>query len=110
MTRRRRWLDWQLASLNGPYVAAFLGTRKPEAERNPDITKPLLPEVAILEGELGSRPYIAGAALSIADIAYAPLVRRILAFPYAMPATPNLAAWRDRVAEHPGYAAAAAGG
>jgi glutathione S-transferase len=109
-TQVDRWLDWQLASLNAPYVAAFLETRKAEAERNPDITKPLLPEVTILEGELGKRPYVAGAAFSIADIAYAPLVRRILAFPYAMPATPNLIAWRDRVATHPGFAAAAAGG
>ncbi len=38
-----RWMDWQLASLNAPYVAAFLETRKPEAERNPDILKPLRP-------------------------------------------------------------------
>ena len=103
-------MDLQLASLNAPYVAAFLETRKPEAERNADILKPLLPELAILEAHLGGRPYIAGAAFSIADIAFAPLVRRILGFPYAMPAAPNLAAWRDRVAMRPGFAAAAAGG
>jgi glutathione S-transferase len=109
-SRVDRWLDWQLASLNAPYVAAFLETRKPEAERNADILKPLLPELAILETWLGERACIAGADWSIADIAFAPLIRRILAFPYAMPPLPNLTAWRDRVAALPGYAVAAAGG
>jgi glutathione S-transferase len=109
-TQVERWMDWSLASLNGPYVAAFVETRKAEADRKPDILKPLLPEVAIIEAELGTRPYFAGSAISIADIALAPLVRRILAFPYTMPPMPNLTAWRDRVAERPGYHAAAAGG
>jgi glutathione S-transferase len=109
-TKIDRWLDWLLASLNAPYVAAFLETRKPEAERSPDILKPLLPELAIIEAHLGTGEYFAGAGFSIADIAFAPLVRRMLGFPYAMPATPNLAAWQARIATRPGYDVAAAGG
>jgi glutathione S-transferase len=109
-THTDRWLDWLLASLNAPYVAAFMETRKPEAERNPDIVKPLIPELAILEAHLGEVPYIGGAAFSIADIAYAPIVRRILRFPFSLPPTPHLSAWQDKVSTHPGYSVAAAGG
>ncbi len=33
------WMDWQLASLNGPYLAVFRESRKPEAERSPNLSK-----------------------------------------------------------------------
>jgi glutathione S-transferase len=109
-TQVDRWLDWSLAALNGPYVAAFLETRKSDTERKPDIAKPVLAEVTILEAYLADRPFLAGADFTIADIALAPLVRRILAFPYEMPALPVLTAWRDKLGERPAYRAAEAGG
>ena len=34
-----RWMDWQLASLNGPYLAIFRDAKKPEAERGPSWAK-----------------------------------------------------------------------
>jgi glutathione S-transferase len=109
-TQIDRWLDWLLASLNAPYVAVFMETRKPEAERNPDIVKPLLPELTILEAHLGEQPYVGGSAFSIADIAFAPVLRRVLRVPFALPPLPNVAAWHDKIAAHPGYSVAVAGG
>jgi len=34
-----RWMDWQLAALNGPYMAIFRAAKKPEGERGPDLAR-----------------------------------------------------------------------
>ncbi len=101
-----RWMDWQLASLNAPYLGVFREAKKKEDERAATFTadaKELTAQLEILEKGTTGRPFIAGANFSLADIALGPIIDRALAFPVALPALPGLRAWRDRVVARDAY-------
>jgi glutathione S-transferase len=101
-----RWMDWLLSALYNPYVAMFRDARKPAAERAATFAadeKDLGAQLAILEGQLAKHPYVAGASLSLADIALAPVVARCLDFPVTLPALPATKAWRATVAARPAF-------
>lgn len=101
-----RWMDWQLASLNAPYLGVFREAKKKEDERAPTFAadaKELTAQLEILEKGTTGRPFIAGANFSLADIALGPIIDRALAFPVALPALPGLRAWRDRVVAREAY-------
>jgi glutathione S-transferase len=105
-THVERWMDWQLASLNGPYLGVFREAKKKEEERAASWaadSKELVAQLELLEKGTAGRPYIAGAAFSIADICLAPIVDRCLKFPLSLPALATVRAWRDRVAARPAY-------
>jgi glutathione S-transferase len=102
-TQVERWMDWLLAALNSAYLGGFRDAKKTEAERAPDTVKNLVTELAILEKQLGKTPWVAGAEFSLADI-----VKRCVAFPFDMPATPNISAWLAKLAERPAFVAATA--
>lgn len=107
-----RWMDWQLASLNGPYLAIFKEAKKAPEERGPGFAadaKELASQLALLDGALEGRDWAAGADFSVADICLAPIVARCVAFPVELPALPNLKAWLERVAARPAFATATAG-
>ncbi len=106
-----RWMDWQLSALNGPYLAIFRDARKPAAERGPTWAadaRELGQQLALLEGALAAQPWVAGAAMSIADICLGPIVHRCLDFPIELPALPRLSAWRSTVAARPAFQKAVA--
>lgn len=105
-----RWMDWTLASLNPCYMAGFRDAKKPVAEHGPTTASDLAAELALLDGQLSAREWIAGEAFSLADIALGPLIRRCLAFPLARPETPHLTAWMDRVQARPAFVTAVAAG
>ncbi len=107
-THVERWMDWLLAALNSAYLGGFRDAKKTEAERAPDTVKNLVTELAILEKQLGKTPWVAGAEFSLADIALGPIVKRCVAFPFDMPATPNISAWLAKLAERPAFVAATA--
>ncbi|MES1977598.1 MAG: glutathione S-transferase family protein [Pseudomonadota bacterium] len=107
-TQVERWMDWLLAALNSAYLGGFRDAKKTEAERAPDTVKNLVTELAILEKQLGKTPWVAGADFSLADIALGPIVKRCVAFPFDMPATPNISAWLAKLAERPAFVAATA--
>ncbi len=107
-TQVERWMDWLLAALNSAYLGGFRDAKKTEAERAPDTVKNLVTELAILEKQLGKTPWVAGAGFSLADIALGPIVKRCVAFPFDMPATPNISAWLAKLAERPAFVAATA--
>lgn len=109
-TQVERWMDWMLASLNPVFLAGFRDAKKPEAERAADTGKNLAAELKILEGQLSKTPWIAGSNLSIADIALGPVVRRCVAFPFGLPATPAIAAWLERLNARPAFRTATAAG
>jgi glutathione S-transferase len=95
-----RWMDWQLASLNGPYLCVFKESRKKEDERAPSWAtdcKELVAQLEVLEKGTAGRPWIAGSAFSIADICLGPIVDRCLNFPITLPPLPGLRAWRARI-------------
>ena len=105
-----RWMDWMLAALNPVFLAGFQNARKPEAERAPDVGKNLSAELRLLEQQLAASPFVAGAGLSLADIALAPVVKRCVAFPYEMAPTPHIAAWLEKLGERPAFRSATAAG
>ena len=101
-----RWMDWQLASLNGPYLGVFKESKKKEEERAASFAadaKELGAQLEILEKGTAGRPWIAGANFSIADICLGPIVDRCLSFPVTLPALPSVRAWRDKIAARAAY-------
>jgi glutathione S-transferase len=101
-----RWMDWQLASLNGPYLGVFKEAKKKEEERAASFaadSKELSAQLEILEKGTAGRAWLAGANFSIADICLGPIIDRCLAFPVALPAVPGIRAWRDKVVARPAY-------
>jgi glutathione S-transferase len=105
-SQAERWMDWQLASLNAPYLGVFREAKKKEDERAASFAadaKELTAQLEILERGTIGRPFIAGANFSLADICLGPIIDRALAFPVALPALPGLRAWRDRVVAREAY-------
>jgi glutathione S-transferase len=101
-----RWMDWLLASLNGPYVAIFKESKKAEAERAPSFAadaKELKAQLDLLNGAITGRKFIAGDAMSLADIALGPIVHRCLDFPIDVSGLDNLQAWRTSMASRPAF-------
>jgi glutathione S-transferase len=104
-----RWMDWQLASINGPMTQVFFTyVRIPEAERDYPTTARARDEAealwGILDRQLAAREYVAG-SFSLADIALGPYLHRWFALPVERPPMPNLEAWYERLkARHPGFA------
>lgn len=103
-----RWMDWQLASLNGPMVTVFFTyVRIPEAKRDYPATAKARDEAEALwrmvDARLEGRDYLAG-AFSIGDIALGPYLHRWFALPIARPPMPRLEAYYARLkADHPGF-------
>jgi glutathione S-transferase len=101
-----RWMDWQLASLNAPYLGVFREAKKKEDERGAGFAadvKELSAQLEILEKGTAGRPWLAGAAISLADIALGPVIDRALGFPVTLPALPGIRAWREKVVARDGY-------
>jgi glutathione S-transferase len=101
-----RWMDWQLGSLNGPYLGVFREAKKKEEERASTFAadaKELAAQLEILEKGTVGRPFIAGANFSIADICLGPIVDRCLGFPVTLPALPSVRAWLAKVTARTAY-------
>lgn len=101
-----RWMDWQLASLNNPYLGIFKEAKKPAAERAASWAadaKELKTQLDILEAGMGGQPWLAGPAFSLADVCLGPIVHRCLDFPVDLPGLTGLRAWRDKVAARPAF-------
>jgi glutathione S-transferase len=101
-----RWMDWQLASLNAPYLAVFKEAKKPAAERAASWdadAKDLRAQLEILNKDMGARYWIAGGQMSLADLCLGPIVHRCLDFPVDLPGLAGLRAWRDKIAAMPSF-------
>jgi len=101
-----RWMDWQLASLNGPYLAIFKEAKKPAAERAASWdadAKELKAQLEILERGTAGGPWLAGAEMSLADICLGPIVHRCLDFPIDLPGLTGIRVWRDKIAARPAF-------
>lgn len=109
-TQVERWMDWLLAQLNAAYLAGFRDAKKPEAERAADTATNLAAELAILEKQLAARPWVAGPEFSLADVALGSIVKRCVAFPFNLPATPHTTAWLQKLAQRPAFQKATAAG
>jgi len=95
-THVERWMDWQLAALNGPYLAMFRDSKLEPEKRSPDFAaqqKDIGAQLSILDKSIGDKPWVAGNEFSIADICLGPIVYRCLRFPIELPALPNVKRW-----------------
>lgn len=110
-TQIERWMDWQLASLNPPYLAVFRESKSAPEQRSAEFAtnaKALVAELKILDGALASNEWIAGAELTIADMALASIVHRCLAFPIELPELKNVRRWHAQYAGMEGFKTAIA--
>lgn len=110
-THVERWMDWQLAALNGPYLAMFKDSKLEPEKRSPDFAaqqKDLGAQLAILDKSIGDKPWVAGNEFSIADICLGPIVYRCLRFPIELPALPNLKRWDAAVSAREAFKKATA--
>jgi glutathione S-transferase len=95
-TQVERWMDWQLATLNAPYVALFQGSKLPPEQRSADFSaqvKTLGNELGILDRRLDEAPWLAGASMTLAEICLGPIVHRCLRFGVELPPLANLKRW-----------------
>jgi glutathione S-transferase len=104
-----QWLDCQQTQLNRPMGVVFWGmVRTKPADRDQAALAQGVTDAAriwaFLEAPLSRHPFIAGDALSIADIAWGVHVHRWFTMDIDRPATPQLRAWYDRLLERSVYA------
>ena len=109
-TQVERWMDWQLAALNGPYLAMFQGSKLEPDKRSADFAAQLKDfgaQLSILDKSI--KTWVAGDEMSIADICLGPIVYRCLRFPVELPALPNLKRWDAAVSSRDAFKKATAG-
>ncbi len=103
-----QWLDWHVSTLWPVMRPLFWAVvRTPPEKRDPavieDARQKCAAAFAILDARLGAVPYVAGDALTIADIALGTGVWRWFGVPIEHPPLPNLKRWFDRLSERPAY-------
>jgi len=107
-----RWMDWLLATLNTAYVAVFKDSKNAPEDRAAtfgDMAKEVAGALTILDGALAGRDWVAGEAMSLADVALAPIVHRCVNFPIDLPAIPNVDRWIGAIRERPAFRKATGG-
>jgi glutathione S-transferase len=105
------WMDWSQTALQPAFLdGVFSGYyRTPEALRDWPAIRESLARCAglfgILDEVLADRPYLAGEALSLADIPAGTVLYRYFELDIERPDLPNVAAWYRRLQQRPGYRA-----
>jgi glutathione S-transferase len=103
------WMDWTLASLQ-PAISGLLWAayRTPTSQQDRTRIAQLVADSAraaeTLDAWLATRPFIAGASFTMADIPAGVLVYRYFELEVAHPAAANVESWRSRLAKRPPYA------
>jgi glutathione S-transferase len=108
-THIERWMDWQLASLNNPYLAMFREAKLEPAKRSADFAnqqKDLGAQLSILDKTMGK--WVAGDEMSIADICLGPIVYRCLRFGVELPTLPNVKRWDAAISSRDAFKKATA--
>jgi glutathione S-transferase len=109
-TEVERWMDWQLAAVTPPMSAMLLGHyRTPPEKRDPAALETArlraLEYWKMVEGQLAHGDYLAGDALTLADICVGIWGYRWHAFPIERPSLPRLKAWCERFHQYKGFKA-----
>ncbi len=103
------WMDFQQTALTRPASVVFQGlVRTPPAQRNQAAIATGIKDTAavwaILDARLARHPYVAGEALTLADLSFGPHLHRWFRMDFeGRPAAPNLQAWYDRLLTRPAY-------
>ena len=103
-----RWMDWQQTVIASPMGVAFRALlRKPPDAMPEEQLRSAVQKAGdawgILDGRLADRPFVAGPALTMGDIALGNAVHRWFKLPVARPELPYLKGWYDRLCERPAY-------
>lgn len=101
-----RWMDWQQTTLNPAGREAFIQLIRTPAERRDAqalaasvaATQPLLD---LLDAHLATRRYLAGEALTMADLPVACEMHRWFGLPLEHAQQPNLARWYESIRNLP---------
>jgi glutathione S-transferase len=104
-------MDWQLATLNPPYVALFQGSKLTPESRSPDFpaqVKAMGEALAILDGQLARSPWLAGPGITLAEMCLGPIVYRCLRFGVELPSLVNLKRWDEAVSAREAFKRATA--
>lgn len=110
-TDAERWMDFLLAAVNPGYLAAFKGAKLTPEEQTAEYkeaVKDLAAQMAIADGHLTGKDYLALGKFTIADIAFAPIMKRCLDFKIERKSMPNLERWMAGIASRPAFKAATA--
>ena len=102
-----RWMEFH-HTLVRPQTVIFLGlVRSPPEQRDMAAIAQAAKEAArywaILDSVLAHHAYLAGDALSLADIVWGPNLHRWFFFAIERPEAPHLRAWYERLLERPAY-------
>ncbi len=106
-----RWMDWQQTTLGAPMTVVFWGlVRTPVEKRDMAAIHAAAAKLGtlygILEAVLAQQDYVAGAALTPADMAIGVHAHRYMCFEgIERPGLPALRAWYDRLLARPAFAA-----
>jgi glutathione S-transferase len=103
-----RWMDWQQTALASPMGVLFRALlRSPPEKTEPAQLDAALQKAGatwkILDTRLAAQPFVAGALLTMGDIAVGNAVHRWFRLPLERPALPHLASWYARLRERPAY-------
>ncbi|MGD1880065.1 MAG: glutathione S-transferase family protein [Kiloniellaceae bacterium] len=103
-----QWMAWTATALYRDWIDLFWRlVRTPPQRRDADLIEGLrrrtAERFAFLDGQLASRPYLAGDVFSLADIAAGMTLYRWYEMPIERPALPHLAAWYARLRDRPAY-------
>ena len=103
-----RWMDWQQTALAPHMGVAFRGLlRKPPDAIPEEQLRSAVQKAGdtwkILDARLADRPFVAGASLTMGDIALGNAVHRWFKLPVPHPELPHLKRWYDRLCERPAY-------
>lgn len=109
-THVERWMDWQLSVIGSPMSVLLVQlVRASPEQRDPSAAEAArrraLAGWTIVEDEVKDRPFLAGDALSLAEIVLGTQIYRWFTFPIERPKLPNLRRWYDRMRERPGFKA-----
>jgi glutathione S-transferase len=106
--RAGAWMDWQLSVLGPAIFDCFWGlVRTPPEKRNyaaiEESKKKTTAAIAILDGELAHRAYVASEAFSYGDIPPAVMANRYRALVPERPAFPHFERWFAAIAARPAF-------
>lgn len=101
-----RWMDWQQTTLRPHFHALFdaLNGSKPATEIEVARLRKAMDDVwQILDAHLAVRPFIAGDALSMADLPFCYIVNRWYRLQIEHRGLANVRAWFDRLCQRPAF-------
>ena len=103
-----RWMDWQQTTLGPPMGILFRGLLKQPADplepaQLNDAMQKAIPAWRILDAQLARHSYVAGDALTMADIALGNAVHRWFTLPRERPELSHVAQWYARLNARAAY-------